>query len=106
VDVADVGFLAASLGVAFDDELVGGVLEPVDRGLGQEGVGHEGEPLDRFAVRGDDGGGGAVAFDDELVDLGGVDGVEGGEGDVVEDQQVDAEQLADLGVGCCRAGRP
>ena len=36
------GFLAASVGVAFDDELVGGGDEPVDGGLGEERVGHHG----------------------------------------------------------------
>ena len=44
------------------------------------------------------GGGGAVAFDDELVDVGGVERVEGLEREVVDDEQVDAEQLAHLGV--------
>src|SRR3954454_16920296 len=94
----DGGLLSAPVGLAVDDEFVGGGLEPVDGGLGEEGVGHEAEPLDGFPGRGDDGGGGAVAFDDEFVDGGGVGGVEGLEGEVVEDEQVDAEQLADLGV--------
>ena len=44
------------------------------------------------------GGGGAVAFDDELVDVGGVERVERLEREVVDDEQVDAEQFADLGV--------
>jgi hypothetical protein len=39
-----------------------------------------------------------VAFDDELVDIGGVEAVEGLEGEVVEDEQVDSMELADLGV--------
>jgi hypothetical protein len=42
------------------------------------------EPFDRFPVGGDDGGGGAVAFDDELVDVGGVERVEGLKGEVVD----------------------
>jgi hypothetical protein len=56
---------------------VGSGLEPVDGGLGEEGVGHQAEPLGRLAVGGDDGCRGAVAFDDELVDVGGVERVEG-----------------------------
>jgi len=39
-----------------------------------------------------------VAFHDEFVDLGGVGGVEGVQGEVVEDEQVGADEFADLGV--------
>jgi hypothetical protein len=63
---------------------VGGGLEPVDGGLGEERIGHETEPLDGLAVGGDDGGGGAVAFDDQLVDVGGVERIERLEGEVIE----------------------
>ena len=84
------GFLAAAVAVAVEDEFVGGGLEPVDGGLGEEAVGHESEPLDRFPVGGHDGGRLAVAFDDELVEVGGVGGVEALEAQVVEDEQVDA----------------
>src|SRR5947209_7335291 len=94
----DGGLLASAVGLAVDDEFVGGGLEPVDGGLGEERVGHEAEPFDRLPVGGDDGGRGAVAFDDEFVDVGGVGGIEGLESEVVEYEQVDAEQLADLGV--------
>ncbi len=50
-----------------------------------------------------------MAFDDDLVDLGGVDGVHGSESEVIDDEHVGAEQLADLGVvavvhpGCLQA---
>jgi hypothetical protein len=86
------------VGLAVEDELVGGGLEPVDGGLGEERVGHEREPLDWFAVRGDHCRRGAVTFDDELVDVGGVERVERLEREVVDDEQVDAEQLAHLDV--------
>jgi len=33
------------VGLAVEDEFVGGGLEPVDRGLREERVGHESEPL-------------------------------------------------------------
>ena len=34
-----------AVGLAVEHELMRGGLEPVDGGLGQEGVGHEAEPL-------------------------------------------------------------
>ena len=76
VGVGDWWLLALPVGLAVEDEFVGGGLEPVDGGLGEERVGHLGEPLDRLTVRGRHGRRGAVSFDDELVDVGGVDGVE------------------------------
>ena len=39
-----------------------------------------------------------MSFNDEFVDVGGVEWIEGGEGEVVNDQQVHPQQLADLGV--------
>ena len=39
-----------------------------------------------------------MAFDDDFVDLGGVGGVHCPEGEVVEDEDVHAEQFADFGV--------
>jgi len=39
-----------------------------------------------------------MAFNDDFIDLRRVGGVEGLEAEVVEDQQVDAQQLAHLGV--------
>ena len=62
--------------LAFDDEFVGGRLQSVYRGLRQEWVGHHGQDLRGFAVAGDDGGGGAVAFDDELVEVAGFGGLQ------------------------------
>jgi hypothetical protein len=38
----EAGFLAAAVGFAVEDEFVGGGLEPVDGGLGEERVGHLG----------------------------------------------------------------
>ena len=57
----EAGFLAAAVGLAVEDEFVGGGLESVDGGLGQEGVGHLGQPLDGLPVGGDDGGCDAVS---------------------------------------------
>ena len=92
------GFLPSPVGFAVEDEFVGGGLEPVDGGLGEQGVGHQGEPFGWLAVGGRDGGGGAVPFDDELVGVGGVGCVHRLEAEVVEDQQVDVQELADFGV--------
>ncbi len=39
-----------------------------------------------------------MALDDELVDVGRVEGVEGLEGEVVKDQKVDPDELAEFGV--------
>ena len=86
----DVRLLALSVGLAVEDEFVGGGLESVDGRLGEEGVGHQAEPFDRFPVRRCHRGRGAVSFDDELVDVGGVERVEGLQCEVVDDQQVDA----------------
>jgi hypothetical protein len=44
------GSLAAAVGVSFDDEFVGGGGESVDGGLGQQWVGHHGQPLTGLAV--------------------------------------------------------
>jgi hypothetical protein len=66
--VADVeaGFLSA-VALAIEDQFVGGGLGPVDRGSGEKGVRHAADPLDGVPVRPDDGGGGPMALDDELV---------------------------------------
>ena len=64
-------------GPAFENQVVGGRLQTVDSGLGQQGVGHLGDPLDRFAVGGDESGGASVPLDHQFIDVGGVQGVEG-----------------------------
>src|SRR6185437_3653968 len=100
-------FLAVPVGRAFDDEFVGGGGEAVDCGLGQERVGHHGEPFLGGAVGGHDGRGFPVPFDAELVEVGGFGGVERGEREVVEDEQVDAGDAAHLDVeGVVEAGGP
>src|SRR5258708_17095101 len=97
--------MAGAVGVAFDDELVAGGGEPVDGGLGQERVGHEREPFAGVAVGGDDGGGPAVAFGDDLVEVGGLGGGEGLQGEIIDDAQLDGGQAAVLGFeGVVEAG--
>ena len=89
-------FLPVPVGLAVEDQFVGGGLEPVDRGLGEQRVGHQGQPFGRFAVGGGDGGCGPVPFDDDLVDVGGVGGVHRLQAEVVQDQQVHPQEFADL----------
>src|SRR5258708_15084874 len=73
-----------AVGVAFDAELVAGGGEPVDGGLGEEVVVHEGEPFVGGAVGGDDGGVLAVPGDGELVEVAGGGFAERLEGEVVD----------------------
>src|SRR5215211_2156743 len=87
------GLLAASVGLAFDDELVGGGDQPVDGRLREEWVGHHRQPLIRGAVGGHHGGGALVAFHAQLVEVGGGGGVQPLEREVVQDQQLDAGEL-------------
>lgn len=98
--------MASPVGLAVDDEFVGVGVEPVDGGLGEERVGHLGEHLAGIPVRGEDRRRTPVAFDDDLVDLGGVDDVHRPEREVIDDQQVDAEEFADLGVVAVGVGLP
>lgn len=81
-----------AVGRSFDDRGVGVGGEPVDGGLGQERVGGHGEPVGGFAVAGDDGGVPVVSLDDEFVEVGGGGGVQRAEGEVVDAEQVDADE--------------
>jgi len=91
--VVDGWFLAAAVGLSFDDEFVGGGDQAVDGGLGEEGVGHHGQPFLGGAVGGDHGRGALVAFDAELVEVGGLGGVQRLEREVVQDQQLDPNAM-------------
>src|SRR5215510_8702748 len=94
--VADGWFLAAPVGLSFDDQFVGGGDEAVDGGLGEQRVGHHREPFFGGAVGGHDGGGALVAFDAELVEVGGLGGVEWLEREVVQDEELDSGEAAHL----------
>jgi hypothetical protein len=48
--------LALPVGLAVQDEFVGGGLQSVDRGLREQPIGHQREPLNRLTVGGHDGG--------------------------------------------------
>lgn len=68
--------------------------EPVDGALGENGVVEERDPLVDGAVTGDDGGGAAVALEDDLVEVAGLLGIEAPQAEVVDDQDVGGEQAA------------
>jgi hypothetical protein len=88
------GFLAAPVGLAFDDEFPGGGLQPVDGGLGEQRLGERGQPFVGRAVGGDDGGRLEVPFDRDLVEVGGLGGVVGLECEVIDDEDVDGDEPA------------
>ena len=66
--------------------------------MGQQGVGRHGQPFGGFSVGGHDGRFGAVAFDDDFVEVAGLGGAQGSEGEVVDNEDVDGGESADLGV--------
>ncbi len=95
---ADGWFLAAPVGLAFDDQLVCGGGEPAGGGLREQGVSHHGQPFLGGAVRGDHGRGPLVPFDAQLVEVTGFGGIQRLEREVIKDQQLDAGEAAHLGV--------
>ncbi len=80
------GLLALTVGLSFDDELPCGALEPVDGGLGKQWVGHDRQPLARVPVGGQHRGRLVVALDADLIDVGRLRGVEGLEGEVIDEE--------------------
>jgi hypothetical protein len=90
--------LAAPVALPLDHQLEGRALEAVDGGLGQERVGDHGLHLGGVAVGGDHRGGPAVALDHQLAEVGRIAGIQAPEGEVGDQEQVDAHELAHLGV--------
>jgi hypothetical protein len=86
------GSLSFSVAVALDDDLVGVVGEAINRTLGEDGIVEERDPLVDGAVAGDDGGGAAVAFEDDLVEIAGLLGVEAAQAEVVDDEDVGGKE--------------
>ena len=64
---------------------MGVVGEAVEGALSQQGVVEEGDPFVDGAVAGDDGACAFVAFDDDLVEVAGMLGVEALEAEVVDE---------------------
>lgn len=63
---------AAAVGLSFDDELVVGGDEPVDGKPGEQRVAHGRDPLAGVAVRGQDRARALMPFDDEFVEVAGL----------------------------------
>ena len=77
--------------VAGDDDLVGVVRQPIQRGRGEERALEQVRPLGEGAVAGDDERALLVALVDDLVEVLGSGRVQGLEPEVVEDEQVGAD---------------
>jgi hypothetical protein len=65
--------------------------------LRAHGIGEGGEPLVGPAVRGDDNRAGAIALEEDVVQVTALRRIEDIDGEVVEDQQVDRDQLPEFG---------
>lgn len=84
------GPLAFPVGLALDDDLIGVVREAVDGGLREDGVVEERDPLVDRAIAGEDRRGAPVPFEDDLVEVARLAGVEPPEPEVVDDEDVGA----------------
>lgn len=82
------GTLLTPIALALDDELVRVVSESIERTLREDGVVKEGDPLFDIAVACDDGTGAPMSFDDDLIEVAGLSGVESPEPEVVDDENI------------------
>jgi hypothetical protein len=71
------GSLPAAVGVSFDEEFVADGHEPVDGGLGEQRVTHDGDPFRWVAVGRYYGAGLLVPFEDEPLEVAGLGGMDG-----------------------------
>ena len=92
------GLEPGAVGLALDDEVVGAAGEAIEGALRADGIGEGGEPFIGPAVAGDDQRAGAVAFEEDLIGVAALLGLHGVEGEVVDDEEVDGEELAELGL--------
>jgi hypothetical protein len=84
IAAADARLLARPIGLALEYQPVRGGLQPVDGGLGDNGSAINPSHFDRLAVGRHNCGRGPVALDDQLIDVRGVERVEGLEREVVD----------------------
>ena len=97
-------FQARSIGLAFDDEVVGVRGEAVDSTLSPDGVGECGEPFVGAAVGGNQDTARAVSFDEYLVDIAAFLGIHLVKAEIVDDEEIDGEELTHLWfMGVCEA---
>src|SRR3990172_11777666 len=90
------GLEPGAVGLALDEEVEGAAGEAIEGALRTDGVGEGGEPFIGPAVAGDDQRAGAVPFEEDLISVAALLGLHGVEGEVVEDQEVDGEEFAEL----------
>ncbi len=60
--------------------------ESIDGALGEDRVVEQGDPLVDGAIAGEDGGGAAVSFEDDLVEIARLLGIEPAQTEVVDDE--------------------
>ena len=87
-----------SIRFALDDQVVGVAGEAIDGALRAHGIGKRGEPFVRAAIRGDDDRAGAIALEQQVVEVATLDRVEDVDRKVVEDEQVDGDEFPQLRV--------
>jgi hypothetical protein len=79
--------------------------EPIEGAVGEDGIVKEGDPFIDGAIACDDGGGVAVALDEDIVEVARLLRGELAEAEVVEDEQIRCEPRAQLALeGVIRAG--
>ena len=81
-----------SVAGAFDDDLVAGVGQAVERAVAEDGVVEEAQPFVHGQVAGDDEAGRPMAIEDQFVEIGGLLWGEPVQTEVVEDEQVGGEE--------------
>src|SRR2546427_4054814 len=91
------GFEARAIRLAVDDKIVGIAGKAIDGALRANRIGEGGEPFVRTAVRGHDDGACPIALEENLVQVAALGGVEGVDGEIVQNQEVDRNELAELG---------
>jgi hypothetical protein len=82
--------LSLAIRLTSDDELVGRVLQAIDRALGEHRIGHDVEPFTRLPQEGHDRRRHRVAFDDDLVEVLGLGLVERLQREIIDYKKVDA----------------
>ena len=94
-----------SHGASVEFELVGVVDKAVEDGVGEGGVAEQFMPLSQGELAGDEGGARGVAVFEEFEEVAAVLGVELGESEVVEDEEVGfGEGGEELGVAAVAVG--
>jgi hypothetical protein len=93
------GPLSLAIALALDDDLVGVVSESIDSALGEEGILEEWDPFVDGAIARENRGGAPMAFEDHLVEVRRLLGVETAQPKVIDDEDIGSEQAAEGLVG-------